>query len=154
MVSIVFAFNLSWATQLSEAGVKTIVPCQKLIRKGVTLSVLVAKVCDMYSTSEKSRLIISFCFLTLTPSTAAVLLSTVGSTSTTGPVCKANEFVLCFGLRILFAWSILLFLPSLMSWVENDVKLSTKNPDLNLFRPFASGINWLAVFVSRIERVV
>ena len=33
--------------------------------------------------------------------------------------------------------------------VENVVKLSTKNPDLNLFNPFSSGTNKLAVAVSK-----
>ena len=127
------------------------VPCQKLIRKGVTLSVLVAKGWFNHSTSLYSKLTISFSFLILTPSIAEVLLSSVESTSTTGPVCKVTEFVICFGLSIWLVWSILLRLPISKSWVLKDVKLSTKNPDLNLLRPLASLINWFAVLLSSKE---
>ena len=48
---IIFAWSLSVSTQLSDAGVRSIVPPQNDIIKGVTLSVLVALVCFKYSTS-------------------------------------------------------------------------------------------------------
>ena len=48
---IIFASNLTVSTQVSDAGVNSRDPCQKLIKKGVTLSFLVAKVCFNHSTS-------------------------------------------------------------------------------------------------------
>lgn len=48
---MIFASNLTVSTQVSVAGVSSKDPCQKLIKKGVTLSDLVAKDCLAYSTS-------------------------------------------------------------------------------------------------------
>ena len=48
---IIFASNLTVSTQVSDDGVNSRDPCQKLIKKGVTLSFLVAKVCFNHSTS-------------------------------------------------------------------------------------------------------
>ena len=49
--SMTFAFNLAVSTQVSDAGVSSIEPFQKLIKNGVTLSVLVANDCFNHSTS-------------------------------------------------------------------------------------------------------
>ena len=54
----------------------------------------------------------------------------------------------------MFALSILFLMVDLLSWALNPVKLSTKNPDLNLLRPEASEINRFAVLVSKRDRDV
>ena len=43
--------SLAVSTQVSDEGVSSSVPCQKLIKNGVTLSDLVAKVCFNQTTS-------------------------------------------------------------------------------------------------------
>ena len=43
----------------------------------------------------------------------------------------------------------LFFISILFSWESIVVKLSTKNPDLNLFNPLESETKRFAVFVSR-----
>ena len=48
---MIFASILAVSTQVSDAGVSSKVPCQKLIKNGVTLSDLVAKLCLNHSRS-------------------------------------------------------------------------------------------------------
>ena len=50
--------------------------------------------------------------------------------------------------------SILFLISISFSWVIVDVKLSTKNPDLNLFNPEESATNKFAVFVSNKDNEV
>ena len=50
--------------------------------------------------------------------------------------------------------SILFLSSTLSSWVADEVKLSTKNPDLNLLSPEESVINRFAVFVSNRDKAV
>ena len=69
------------------------------------------------------------------------------------PNTKSNCVVYGDGLNSDFSKSRLFFTSVTLNCVVADVKLSTKNPDLNLFNPFASGINKFSVFVSRRESV-
>ena len=62
---MIFASNLTVSTQVSDAGVNSKTPCQKLIRKGVTLSDLVAKCCFYHSTVVYDKVKVSLCLVTL-----------------------------------------------------------------------------------------
>ena len=145
---------LTVSTHVSPAGVNSILPCQKGTKKGVTLSVLVPKVCFNHSTSEYPKVKASPVFLTLIPPASANARSSLGSTLVTGPNIISTEEVKCFGLSCLFALSILFWNSIPSSWESNVLKLSTKKPALYLLAPSLSAINILLVLDSNNESAV
>ena len=82
------------------------------------------------------------------PSGAVNAKSWFGSAFWTGLEIKSIESVWCCGLKTLFAISILFLNSTPSSWAKNDVKLSTKKPDLNLLSPEESGMKRFDVLVS------
>ena len=74
-------------------------------------------------------------------------------TPSTGPWIRSMESVWWEGLNSLWFKSILFLNRIPFSWARKDEKLSTKNPDLNRFNPWESGIKRLAVLVSNKDNI-